>query len=132
MTIIYFPTFLTFENNEKNIFTGHKEYGTENQNYKPLQAGATCTLSSPPTCTAVNISGLEWRIHGHHTYYISIKVTNTAGLVMIQTSSPYIHDVQPPAEGVVLDIDTQVSETSYLLHLYQSHQYSWAGHDPDI
>ena len=132
MTIIYFPTFLTFENNEKNIFTGHKEYGTENQNYKPLQAGATCTLSSPPLCTAVNISGLEWRIHGHHTYYISIKVTNTAGLVMIQTSSPYIHDVQPPAEGVVLDIDTQVSETSYLLHLYQSNQYSWAGYDPDI
>ena len=28
---------------------------------------------------------------------------------MIQTSSPYIHDVQPPAEGVILDIDTQVS-----------------------
>ena len=51
---------------------------------------------------------------------------------MIQTSNPYIHDIQPPAEGVVLDIDTQVSETSYLLHLYQSHQYSWAGHDPDI
>jgi hypothetical protein len=106
-----------------NIFTGNKEYGTENQNYKPLQAGAICTLSSPPTCTAVNISGLEWSIHGHHTYYISIKVTNTAGLVMIQTSSPYIHDVQPPAEGVILDIDTQVSCVIMLYHY--SHTFTY-------
>jgi hypothetical protein len=36
-----------------NIFTGHKEYGTENQNYKPLQAGATCTLSCCPGKTVL-------------------------------------------------------------------------------
>lgn len=55
------------------------------------------------------IKNLEWFIHGHHTYYLSIKVENTAGLVNIQTSAPYIHDVQLPTKGVVLNIDTQVS-----------------------
>ena len=62
----------------------------------------------PPVCTVVKVTDLDWYLHGHHTYYVSIKVANTAGLVKIQTSSPYIHDVQKPAEGVVLDIDTQV------------------------
>ena len=62
----------------------------------------------PPVCTVVKVTDLDWYLHGHHTYYVSIKVANTAGLVKIQTSNPYIHDVQKPAEGVVLDIDTQV------------------------
>ena len=92
----------------KLSFSGHSAYGTEVQNYKPIQGGATCSITPSPTCTAVNITSLDWYIHGHHTYYFSIKVTNTAGLAEIQVSSPYIHDVQLPAEGVVLDIDTQV------------------------
>ncbi|XP_076113973.1 uncharacterized protein LOC143082259 [Mytilus galloprovincialis] len=90
---------------------GQTPYGTEIQNFKPVEGSTTCVLTTSPTCTAVNITDLEWNIHGHHTYYISIKVTNTAGLVNIQTSTPYIHDVQLPAEGVVLDIDTESFST---------------------
>ena len=90
------------------LLQGHKEYGTDVQNYMPLRTGGSCTLTSPATCTVAKVTELDWFLHGHHTYYVSIKVTNTAGLVKIQTSSPYIHDVQRPAEGVVFDIDTQV------------------------
>ncbi|XP_071123054.1 uncharacterized protein [Mytilus edulis] len=90
---------------------GQTPYGTEIQNFKPVEGSTTCVLSTSPTCTAVNITNLEWNIHGHHTYYISIKVTNSAGLVNIQTSTPYIHNVQLPAEGVVLDIDTESFST---------------------
>ncbi|CAG2242937.1 unnamed protein product [Mytilus edulis] len=86
---------------------GHSAYGTDVQGFQPLRPGSTCTLTQPPSCTAVNVSDLDWYLHGHHTYYVSIKVTNTAGQAAIQSSGPYIHDVQLPAEGVVLDIETQ-------------------------
>ena len=42
-------------------------------------------------------------------YYVSIKVTNTAGLVKIKSSEPYRHNVQLPDKGVVYDIDPAVS-----------------------
>ncbi|CAC5370733.1 unnamed protein product [Mytilus coruscus] len=86
---------------------GHSAYGTDVQGFQPLRLGSTCTFTQPPSCTAVNVSDLDWYLHGHHTYYVSIKVTNTAGQAAILSSGPYIHDVQLPAEGVVLDIETQ-------------------------
>ncbi|XP_071123173.1 uncharacterized protein [Mytilus edulis] len=86
---------------------GHEKYSTDVQGFIPLKEGGGCFITSPPICTAVKIIDLDWYLHGHHTYYISIKVTNTAGLTAIQASSPYIHDVQLPAEGFVLDIDSQ-------------------------
>ncbi|CAC5386461.1 unnamed protein product [Mytilus coruscus] len=86
---------------------GHSSYGTDVQGFQPLQSGGTCTFTQPPSCTAVKVTDLDWYLHGHHTYYVSLKVTNTAGQTAIQSSGPYIHDVQLPAEGVVLDIDTQ-------------------------
>ncbi|CAC5360413.1 unnamed protein product [Mytilus coruscus] len=86
---------------------GHSSFGTDVQDFQPLLSGDSCTLNYPPHCTAVNISDMDWFLHGHHTYYVSIKITNSAGLVTIQTSDPYIHDVQLPAEGVIIDIDPQ-------------------------
>lgn len=52
---------------------------------------------------------LDWYLHGYHKYYVSVKVTNTAGLVTIEASGPYIHNVQVPDEGVVFDVDPIVS-----------------------
>lgn len=95
------------------LYLGHQKYGTDVQGYKPLQGGSSCSLSTPPSCVASDIINLDWYLHGHHTYYINIKVANSAGLVIIQGSSPYVHDVQRPSEGVVLDIDTLV-RISYL------------------
>ena len=91
-----------------DILLGHSAYGTDIQDFKPLHFGGSCNSIYPPTCTVVKVTDLDWYLHGHHTYYVYIKVANTAGLVTIQTSRPYTHDVQKPAHGVVLDIDTQV------------------------
>ena len=88
---------------------GHDAYSTDVQTYKSLTEGGSCTLSYPLTCTAVNVTSLDWYLHGYHKYYVSIKVTNSAGKVKIQTSNPYVHAIQKPSEGVVLDIDTQVT-----------------------
>ncbi|XP_052067298.1 uncharacterized protein LOC127706680 [Mytilus californianus] len=106
---------------------GHTPYGTEIQSFKPVQGSTTCVLTLSPTCTAVNITDLEWNIHGHHTYYISIKVTNSAGLVNIQTSTPYIHDVMLPAEGVILDIDTEDTEDTDFQKVTSSMAARWSG-----
>lgn len=70
-----------------------------------LSAGGTCTDIVTPTCTAAMVTTLDWSLHGNHKYYVSIKVTNTAGLVKIKSSGPYIHNVQLPAKGVVFDIE---------------------------
>ncbi|CAG2234222.1 unnamed protein product [Mytilus edulis] len=86
---------------------GHTAYGTDIQDFLPLQSGDICTFTYPPNCTAVDITNMDWFLHGHHTYYVSIKITNSAGLVTIQTSDSYIHDVQLPAEGVIIDVDPQ-------------------------
>ncbi|XP_076117799.1 uncharacterized protein LOC143085385 [Mytilus galloprovincialis] len=86
---------------------GHTAYGTDIHDFLPLQSGDICTFTYPPNCTAVDITNMDWFLHGHHTYYVSIKITNSAGLVTIQTSDSYIHDVQLPAEGVIIDVDPQ-------------------------
>jgi hypothetical protein len=69
------------------LYLGHQKYGTDVQGYKPLQGGSSCSLSTPPSCVASDIINLDWYLHGHHTYYINIKVANSAGLVIIQGSS---------------------------------------------
>ncbi|CAC5414424.1 unnamed protein product [Mytilus coruscus] len=84
---------------------GDTALGTQIQPYMSLSAGGTCTDIVTPTCTAVMVTTLGWSLHGNHRYYVSIKVTNTAGLVKIKSSGPYIHNVQLPAEGVVFDIE---------------------------
>lgn len=76
--------------------------------FKPLQNGTNCIVSNPPTCSAVKIGDLDWNLHGHHTYFVTVKVKNTAGLVSVKTSSPYVHDVQMPSEGVVIDANPEV------------------------
>lgn len=95
------------------LILGHEKYSTDVQGFIPLKEGGGCLITSSPICTAVKIIDLDWYLHGHHTYYISIKVTNTAGLTAIQASSTYIHDVQLPAEGFVLDIDSQVQNSQW-------------------
>jgi hypothetical protein len=64
-----------------------------------------CVRTIPPECTAIDLSSLEWTLHGNHDYYVTIKVTNLAGLTTTHTSVVYTHDVQPPSPGVVLDIN---------------------------
>lgn len=60
----------------------------------------------------MGVSDTEWRLHGHHTYYVTVKAENSAGLTSYAVSDPYIHDVQTAARGVVIDIPTSSVSTS--------------------
>ncbi|KAK3581570.1 hypothetical protein CHS0354_031918 [Potamilus streckersoni] len=91
---------------------GEISHPTSVMNYRPLSSGGGCTLTSSPTCTAISLDSLEWQLHGHHVYYVAIKVTNTAGESTIAYSSPYIHDVQLPSLGKVLEVDPETHDSS--------------------
>ncbi|XP_021356985.1 uncharacterized protein LOC110452658 [Mizuhopecten yessoensis] len=93
----YYELFYTFA-------IGHSEYAVDVQQYKPLSGGATCTLSVIPDCTAALVADLDWDLHGHHSYYVTVRAENSVGLFVMATSSAYIHDVQLAARGVVLDV----------------------------
>jgi hypothetical protein len=54
------------------------------------------------------LDNLEWFIHGHHTYYFSIKVENTAGLVNIQTSDPYIQETLKTIDRTKMEFSENV------------------------
>ncbi|XP_033753115.1 uncharacterized protein LOC117336612 [Pecten maximus] len=90
---------------------GHSRFATDIQGYKNLQEGPTCYLDRyPPTCTSTDISSLSWDLHGHHSYYVTIKVQNTAGLFSTVPSEPYVHDVMLPVPGSVFDISVEATE----------------------
>ncbi|XP_046561789.1 uncharacterized protein LOC124270793 [Haliotis rubra] len=72
--------------------------------FTTLQSGGGCTLTSPPTCTAVALTDLHWDLHHSHTYFVSVRVTNIVGLSTVAVSEPYVHDVMPPLRGVVEDV----------------------------
>lgn len=55
-------------------------------------------------CTATNLSALNWKLHGHHVYYVTIKAINLAGLFVTKASLPYIHDIVLPTRGIVIDV----------------------------
>lgn len=74
------------------------------QSFRDLQYGGPCKRTTPATCTALPISQLKWSLHGHHTYYFTIKAINLAGLSTTQTSVGYRHDIQLPAKGIILDV----------------------------
>ncbi|XP_033751510.1 LOW QUALITY PROTEIN: uncharacterized protein LOC117335547 [Pecten maximus] len=93
----YYELFYTFA-------IGHNEYGTDVQQYRPLAEGATCTLKDQPDCTAALLAHLDWDLHGHHAYYITVKAENSVGLFVTATSNAYFHDVQLASKGMVLDV----------------------------
>lgn len=103
---------------------GHKEHRYDIQSFRDLQYGGTCKRTIRATCTALPISQLKWSLHGHHTYYFTIKATNLAGLSTTQTSVGYRHDIQLPAKGIIHDVNPtqttgkqpKVNLTVYLKH----------------
>ena len=85
-------------------FTGHFEYGTDILDFSPLSFQHGCLETVPPTCTATDVSALRWVLHANHDYYVTIKVTNLAGLTTLATSHPYKHNVRIPSPGIVYDV----------------------------
>ncbi|XP_056015772.1 uncharacterized protein LOC125675332 [Ostrea edulis] len=88
---------------------GHTPRGTQVQKYRSLMTGVSCADTKPANCTAMSVSDMEWGIHGNHTYYITIKAENAAGLTTYGVSEPYIHNVQLPSTGIVMDIVNDVA-----------------------
>ncbi|XP_052707847.1 uncharacterized protein LOC128183063 isoform X2 [Crassostrea angulata] len=86
------------------VAVGHSPRGTQVLKYSPLKAGASCSITEPPTCTTIPISDTEWGLHGNHTYYVTVKAENAAGLISYGVSDPYIHNVQLPSTGIVMDV----------------------------
>ena len=50
------------------------------------------------------MSDTKWGIHGNHTYYVTVKAENAAGLTTYIVSDPYVHNVQLPSKGIVMDV----------------------------
>ncbi|XP_019633113.1 PREDICTED: uncharacterized protein LOC109476570 [Branchiostoma belcheri] len=97
------------------------EYAIGHEAGKEDVAAYTAITSEGPCggasgCTAVHRDNIQWGIHGTHTYYMSIKATDTAGLTTVVTSSPYVHYEGVPTAGVVEDInpDPQAPVYDYL------------------
>ena len=83
-----------------------------------------CKGTSPPSCVVIATNTLAWDIHGTHTYFISIKVENVAGLTSVLASKPYIHVVAAPSGGVVMEIPISGQEKQsgqlkvrYIMHI---------------
>ncbi|XP_076075248.1 uncharacterized protein LOC143046131 isoform X2 [Mytilus galloprovincialis] len=96
---------------------GHAASGTDVISYRPLQYNTKCIRAEPPDCTAIDTTSLDWSLHGHHNYYVTIKVTNLAGLSITKTSVVYTHDIQLPSAGIVYDINPNSGNDSSLKDL---------------
>ena len=85
--------------------TGNTPYGTQLLEFTSFSMfdSAMCNETQQPSCIAIVTDILDWDLHGDHIYYISIRVTNAAGLSVTATSEPYRHVIDLPSAGVVLD-----------------------------
>ena len=95
------------------IFLGTSDMPAVVLPYSPLKAGGTCVLGSPPTCTAVRLRDLHWKLHHKHTYVVSIRVTSLNGLTASATSPPYVYDARTPSPGVVIDVVPRGEESVF-------------------
>ncbi|XP_070564494.1 uncharacterized protein [Ptychodera flava] len=87
------------------VAVGSTPYGTQLLQFTPVSEfqSRMCETTQQPSCVGVPTDILDWDLHGDHIYYMSIKVTNVAGLTVTATSEPYRHLVDLPSAGVVLD-----------------------------
>ncbi|XP_066300827.1 uncharacterized protein [Branchiostoma lanceolatum] len=92
---------------------GRPPRGEEVMKYSSLNNTEQCQTAED-FCTAVATSELQWGLHGNHTYYVSIKATDAAGLSTTVVSPPYVHYVEPPARGVVEDVNPDVPDDGWL------------------
>ncbi|VDI80173.1 Hypothetical predicted protein [Mytilus galloprovincialis] len=89
---------------EYEYAVGHTASQQDVQIFKSISSVGPCTAAYPPTCSAILISDLQWPLHANHDYYISLRVTNVAGLSSTAVSAPFRYNTQLPSKGVVLDV----------------------------
>lgn len=86
------------------ILSGHEPYSADIQHYSLVPKEGSCSINSNYICIATDITELDWKLHGHHKYYVTIKAKNLAGLFVLKASVPYIHDIVLPSKGIVIDV----------------------------
>ena len=69
-----------------------------------------CTWTDPPTCVATPVGDMQWRLHGRHTYYVTLNLEGVNGLDRVTSSKEYKHYVGPPTAGVVVEIPVNTNE----------------------
>ena len=89
------------------IEKGSVKHGLDILPFKRLSPGCSCKV--PVTCTAINIGRLNWHLHGHQRYYVTVKASNTIGMFTLASSDEYIHDVELPSFGVVFGVDVEAT-----------------------
>ncbi|XP_078585869.1 uncharacterized protein LOC144867679 [Branchiostoma floridae x Branchiostoma japonicum] len=72
--------------------------------FSPVESSTLCPTTTPPSCVSLPVSNFEWHLHGNHVYYVTVRVTNSAGLTSSVTSMPYHHNVELPSVGVVFEL----------------------------
>ncbi|VDI13269.1 Hypothetical predicted protein, partial [Mytilus galloprovincialis] len=83
---------------------GHTSSKQDVQSFTSISSVGPCYVTYPPTCSAVLLSDLQWPLHVNHDYYITLRVTNVAGLSSTAVSAPFRYNIQLPSKGMVFDV----------------------------
>ena len=87
---------------------GRTEYGTHVSPFRPLPP-TTPPFCDTPFCVAIDTVVLTPSLLSGHEYYVTIKVTNRAGLSTYISTTPYEHVSSLSSSGYVYDINTAIS-----------------------
>ena len=116
----------TYANREKSkmydlfFYAGHSRGTDDVKTFSPLTEDTSvpglCVWTTPPTCVAIPVEDLQWRLHGRHSYYVTLKLEAVNGLETVASSDVYEHYVGPPSGGIVVEIPVDTTElvSSYL------------------
>ncbi|KAK2183533.1 hypothetical protein NP493_308g03123 [Ridgeia piscesae] len=93
---------------------GHSRGADNVKSFSQLTEGSSvprlCTWTTPPTCVATPVGDLQWRLHGRHSYYVTLKLEGVNGLERVVSSDEYEHYIGPPSGGVVVEIPVNTTE----------------------
>ncbi|KAK2158684.1 hypothetical protein NP493_1763g00001 [Ridgeia piscesae] len=99
---------------DMNYAVGHLR-GTDNVKRfvsltQHISVPGLCTWTEPPTCVATPVDKLQWRLHGRHSYYVTLKLEGINHVERVVTSEVYVHYIGPPFDGIVVEIPVDTTE----------------------
>ena len=95
-------------------FTGHSPSTDNIKEFASLtqesSVSGLCEWTDPPVCLAIPVKDLQWRLHGRHWYYVSLKLEGINGLDRVASSDVYEHYRGPPYGGMVVELPLSTTE----------------------
>jgi len=97
-----------------SLISGHSP-GTDNVKQfvsltQESSVSGLCAWTHPPTCVAIPVRDLQWRLHGRHSYYVSLKLEGINGIDRVASSNVYEHYIGAPYGGVVVELPLSTTE----------------------